>query len=205
MVLVLNLALVGALVIIGLTARSLGLLAAGVDYLADAAAIGVSILAIRLSHQDCRRRASSRNATDIAALINAGWLLILNIGVAVAAVRRLVSGAVEVRGMPVLIMSGIAALAMLVGAVILGGELYGDNGGQDLNVKAVRLDTAADAAAAAGVASTGAVIVATGGWFWLDPAVALAISAVFGYHAVQLIRLVLIGLRNSPNRRPGVG
>ena len=42
LVLGLNLALVAALVIAGVTAHSLGVLAAGVDYLADAAAIAVS-------------------------------------------------------------------------------------------------------------------------------------------------------------------
>jgi Co/Zn/Cd efflux system component len=44
----LNVALVAALVIVGVTAHSLGVLAAGVDYLADAAAIAVSLFAIRL-------------------------------------------------------------------------------------------------------------------------------------------------------------
>jgi cobalt-zinc-cadmium efflux system protein len=48
-VLTLNLVLVSGLVIVGVTAHSLGLLAAGADYLADAAAIGVAIVAIRAS------------------------------------------------------------------------------------------------------------------------------------------------------------
>jgi len=48
-VLALNLALVTALVIVGLAAHSLAVLAAGADYLADAAAIGVSLLAIWLA------------------------------------------------------------------------------------------------------------------------------------------------------------
>ena len=48
-VLALNLSLVTALVIVGLAAHSLAVLAAGVDYLADAGAIGVSLLAIRLA------------------------------------------------------------------------------------------------------------------------------------------------------------
>jgi len=47
--------------------------------------------------------------------------------------------------------------------------------GEDLNIKAVLLDTAADAAVATGVAATGTVITITQGWYWLDPAVALAI------------------------------
>jgi len=62
-------------------------------------------------------------------------------------------------------------------------------------VAAVLLDTIADAAAAAGVAATGAIILATGGWYWLDPAVALAIAIVVAYHAFALIRKVLARLR----------
>ena len=44
-VLLLNLSLVGALVVVGLAAHSLAVFAAGADYLADAAAVGVSLLA----------------------------------------------------------------------------------------------------------------------------------------------------------------
>jgi divalent metal cation (Fe/Co/Zn/Cd) transporter len=32
------------------------------------------------------------------------------------------------------------------------------------------------------------IIVATGGWFWLDPVVALLISSAIGYRAVLLLR-----------------
>ena len=196
MVLVLNLALVAALVIVGLTAHSLGVLAAGVDYLADAAAIGVSLFAIRLARRP-ERSAAHANATIIAALVNAGWLLALNLWIAAAAVKRLVSGTTEVHGLPVLIVSAIAALVMLVGALILGGDIEDADGKEDLNIKAVLLDTAADASAAAGVAVTGAIIFATGRWYWLDPAVALVIAVVIGYHAAGLIwrALAALGVR----------
>jgi Co/Zn/Cd efflux system component len=53
--------------------------------------------------------------------------------------------------------------------------------------RAVLLDTVADAAAAAGVAAMGGIILLTGGWYWLDPAVALAIVVVVGYHALALV------------------
>jgi Co/Zn/Cd efflux system component len=66
----LNLALVAALVIVGVTAHSLGVLAGGVDYLADAAAIAVSLFAIQLAHRP-ERSAAHANATNIAALVNA--------------------------------------------------------------------------------------------------------------------------------------
>jgi cobalt-zinc-cadmium efflux system protein len=197
LVLALNLVLIVGLVSVGLSAGSLGVLAAGVDYLADASAIGVSILAIRLARRPPTpgRPQGYRNVTNIAALINASWLLILNVAVIIAAAHRLASGSPTVRGLPVLIVSAIAAVVMVVGALILGDDGDGDGESEDLNMKAVLLDTVADAAAAAGVAITGAVILVKGGWYWLDPLVALAIAVVIGYHAVTLIRKVLIALR----------
>jgi hypothetical protein len=48
--------------------------------------------------------------------------------VAVAALRRLVSGAPTVDGLPVLIVSTIAAVVMLAGALVLGGDLDDDDG-----------------------------------------------------------------------------
>jgi cobalt-zinc-cadmium efflux system protein len=189
-VLLLNLGLVTALVVTGLAAHSLAVLAAGADYLADAAAIGVSLLAIWLA---ARLRGHS-NATNIAALVNAGWLLILNIGISVAAIQHLAAGARRVDGLPVLVVSATAAVVMLAGALILGGDADDDDGTEDLNVKAVLLDTAADAAAAAGVAASGAIILGVHGWYWLDPATALAIAVVVGYHALKLTRKITVAL-----------
>ena len=96
-----------------------------------------------------------------------------------------------------LIVSGIAAAVMLAGALVLRGDPDGedDDGEEDLNVKAVLLDTAADAAAAAGVALSGAVILGASGWYWLDPAVALLIAVIIGYHAQKLVRKVVAAIR----------
>ncbi|MCV7309401.1 cation diffusion facilitator family transporter [Mycobacterium paraffinicum] len=206
LVLGLNLLLVAALVIVGLAAHSLGVLAAGVDYLADAAAIGVSVPAIWLTRQPLRQQPRRwADPTHIAALVNAGWLLALNVGVVVTAIRRLASGTPEIHGLPVLVVSASAAVVMLIGAIIVGGDLDDDDGGEDLNVKAVVLDTAADAAAASGVAVTGAVILATHGWYWLDPAVALAIAVVIGYHAVVLIWRVVTAIKTQPTSQAAEG
>jgi cobalt-zinc-cadmium efflux system protein len=192
-VLLLNLGLITALVVVGLAAHSLAVLAAGADYLADAAAIGVSLLAIWLA----ARPRGYPKATNIAALVNAGWLLTLNIAITVAAIQHLAAGAHRVEGLPVLIVSAIAAAVMLAGALVLGGDDGDDDDGEDLNVKAVLLDTAADAAAAAGVAVSGAIILGVGGWYWLDPATALIIAMIVGYHALKLIRKITAALRSS--------
>jgi cobalt-zinc-cadmium efflux system protein len=199
-VLLLNLALITALVIVGLTAHSIGVLAEGADYLADAAAICISLLAIWLSHRSptTRRPLGYRNATKVAALVNGGWLLLLSILVALGAALRLVNHTSHVTGLPVLVVSGIAASLMLIGALILrGADADDDDGDGGLNMRAVLLDTAADAATAAGVALTGAVIYATNGWYWLDPAVALVIAVIVGYHALALVREVVAALRDA--------
>jgi cobalt-zinc-cadmium efflux system protein len=197
-VLVLNLGLVAGLVLVGVTAHSIAVLAEGGDYVLDAAGVGVALLAIRLAARPASRgrTAGYPNATSVAALINAGWLLVLELLVAAAAVDRLVTGRVPVDGLPVLVMSGAAAVVMIGAALVLGGDESDEAGGErDLSVAAVLLDTVADAAAAAGVAAVGAVILATGGWYWLDPAVALVIAVAIAYHAVALIRKVLTRLR----------
>ena len=192
-VLVLNLALVAALVVVGVRAHSVAVLAEGGDYLLDAAAVAVALLAIWLAARppNPARPQGYPNATNIAALINAGWLLILELIVAGVALDRLLTHRAPVDGLAVLIVSGVAALVMLAGALVLRGDEGDEEGERDLSVAAVLLDTVADAAAAAGVAAVGAIILVTGGWYWLDPAVALVIAVVVAYHAVVLIRKVL--------------
>ena len=194
-VLLLNLSLVTVLVVVGLAAHSLAVFAAGADYLADAAAIGVSLLAIWIAS----RPRGHPKATTVAALVNAAWLLILNIAIIVVAIQHLAMGAHHVEGLPVLIVSAVAAAVMLAGALILGGDADDDDdddGTEDLNVKAVLLDTAADAAAAAGVAVSGAIILSVGGWYWLDPATALVIAVIIGYQAAKLTRKITASLRS---------
>jgi cobalt-zinc-cadmium efflux system protein len=197
-VLVLNLALVAALLVVGVTAHSVGVLAAGGDYVLDAAAVAIALIALALSRRPAtdRRPGGHPNALNIAALVNGGWLLVLEMLVAGAAADRLITGTPDVHGLPVLVVSGVAAAVMVVAAMVLGG----DDDDDDLSMKAVLLDTIADAAAAAGVAVVGLVIFVTGGWFWLDPAVALVIAVVVGYHALRLVMTVVGRLRNRDRR-----
>lgn len=196
-VLVLNLALVGVLAAVGIGAHSLGVMSEGADYLADAAAIGVALAAIWLSGRPptVARPQGFPRATAWAALVNAGWLLVLSVLLIVASVRRLVAGTHAVHGLPVLVVSGIAAVVMLAGALILSGDEDDDDEGGNLGMRAVLLDTVADAAAAGAVAVVGAVILATHGTYWLDPAVALLVSGVVAFHALRLVRKVLVQLR----------
>ncbi len=90
-VLVLNLALVAGLVAVGVGAHSIAVLAEGGDYLLDAAGVAVALVAIRLAARPAAGKplGGRPKATTVAALINAGWLLILELLVAVAALDRL--------------------------------------------------------------------------------------------------------------------
>lgn len=201
-VLVLNLALVAALLVVGVAAHSLAVFAEGSDYLLDAAGVGVALVAIRLAAHQAGGAQSPvyPRASSIAAFVNAGWLLILEIIVAGAAADRLIAGASQVDGLAVLVASGVAALVMAIGALILRGDAEDDAKERDVSIAAVLLDTVADSAAAAGVAATGGIILATRGWYWLDPAVALAVAIVVTYHAFRLIRKVLRRLRATRDR-----
>jgi cobalt-zinc-cadmium efflux system protein len=200
-VLALNLVLVGVLLILGLTARSLGVLAEGADYLADAAAMALSLLAVWLSKRPPTqaRPGGYPRATAFSGVVNGGWLLVVSVLVVAGSLDRLATRTPHVRGLPVLVVSAVAAAVMVIGALILGGDADDpDDEGGELNMQAVLLDTAADAATAAGVAVTGAVILTTGRLYSLDPTVALIISVIAAYHAIRLLQRVASTLRARP-------
>ena len=99
-VLLLNLSLVTSLVIVGLAAHSLAVLAAGADYLADAGAIGVFLLAIWLASRPPSRARPLPRRHQHRRAVNVGWLLVLNIAIATAAIQRLAEGTRRVEGLP---------------------------------------------------------------------------------------------------------
>src|SRR6266566_10125160 len=121
LVLVVNSVMVLALVGVGLAANSLGVLASGADYLGDALGTGLSLAALRMS----RRPPGHPRATSFAALVNATLLLLVTLAVIVEAVYRLSAGAPSIDGLPVVLVSVVAAAAMVACALILG-NVHGD-------------------------------------------------------------------------------
>jgi cobalt-zinc-cadmium efflux system protein len=187
-VLVANLAMVLALVVVGVLSHSLGVLAAGGDYLGDAAGVALALLALRVS-----RDRPGRGPNSYPALANAAFLLAVTIVVIVIALQRLTGGAPHVEGLPVIVVSVVAGFVMAGCAFVIGTVEEGD-----FNMRSVMLDTLADGLSAVGVAASGAVILIVGGVYWLDSAVALGIAAIIAYHALKLIRDVLAHLRTTP-------
>lgn len=188
-VLALNVSMIVGLVVVGLAAHSLGVLAAGGDYVADSAAICLGLLAVTVRD---RVGDHSRAPTYVAA-VNSLALLVVTVLVVTEAVRRLVHGTHPVQGLPVLIVSAVATAVMLIGVFVLGT----DAGEEDLHMRSVLLDTAADGLASAAVAVSGLVIALTGRFYWLDPALAVAIGVVIGYGAIRLLRDARTALRTG--------
>lgn len=185
--LALNVSMIAGLVVVGLVAHSLGVLAAGSDYIADSAAILLGILAVTIRE----RVGDDSRAPTYVAIINAAALLLVTVLVVTEALHRLVQGTPPVQGLPVLIVSAIATAVMVLGVFILGTNA----GEEDLHMRSVLLDTASDALASAAVAASGAVIAITGSFYWLDPVLAADIGVVIGYGAVRLLRDALTSLR----------
>lgn len=192
LVLLANISMVLALVIVGLISHSLGVLAAGGDYLGDAAGVALALIALRLS----RHGTENPRASSLPALANATFLLVVTVVVIIEALSRLIGGAPHVEGLPVIIVSVTAGLVMAACAFIIGTVEEGD-----FNMRSVMLDTLADGVSAAGVAIGGAVILMVGGAYWLDSAIALGIAAIIAYHALKLIRDVLVHLQAASPRR----
>ncbi len=187
--LALNAAMIAGLIIVGIFSHSLGVLAAGGDYIADSAAIALGIGAVAIRE----RVGEHSKAPTIVALINAAALLTVTAFVIAEAIRRLVQGTPDVQGLPVLIVSVLATAVMVLGVFVLGT----DAGQEDLHMRSVLLDTVADALASAAVAVSGAVIYFTGRFLWLDSALAAGIGVLIGAGAMQLLRDAVRALRSG--------
>lgn len=193
----LNLAMIAGLVGVGLSAHSLGVLAAAGDFAADSVALILGLLAVTIRDRDDGSSGiGGSRATTTVALLNGAALLVVSVVVIVEAVRRLLMGASAVQGLPMLIVSAISTVVMLVGALILGLGA----GSEDLHMRSVLLDTLADGAAAAAVAVAGGVIVLTHDFYWLDPALAAVISVVI---AVAALKLFMDGIKELRFRSAG--
>lgn len=190
--LALNLCLIGALAVVGLTAGSVSVLAAAGDTVADSVALLLGLIAVILRDRK-PDHPNAQRPIGVVALINSAALLAMTGLVAVESIQRLHQHAAEVRGLPMLIVSVVTMLVLLAGAWILGASAATE----DLHMRSVLLDTLADAAAAAGVAIAGAIIAATGRYQWLDPVIALVICTLILIASSHLVIKAVASLRGT--------
>lgn len=167
----------------GFLGRSAGLFAAAGHDLADAGALGLALVATRLVTRPATpsRSFGFHRVTILTALANAVALIAASVLIGVLAVHRIVHPA-HVRGGVVIAF----AAAALVGNGVAAFLAYERS--RDLNMRSVMVHLAGDALAALGVLVAGAVILATGRYDVLDPAVSLAIAVVVVIEAVVLVR-----------------
>lgn len=169
----LNLTVVMAELIFGYAANSLALISDAVHNFSDVIGLllawGGAWLALRRPTQ--QHTYGYRRASILAALINAGLLLIAVGGIMVEAFRRFQEPS-TVAGSTVIY---VAVLGIVVnGATAL---LFMRGRHADLNIRGAYLHMAADAGISFGVVVAALLIMWTG-WLWIDPAVSLGIAAV---------------------------
>ncbi|WP_158866837.1 cation diffusion facilitator family transporter [Leifsonia sp. AG29] len=191
-VLGLNVALIAGLLIAGLLAHSVSVIAAAGDTVADCFALVLGLIAIGLRDRN-PDDLNAHRPIAIAALVNATLLLAVTVTVTIEAISRLSEGSPPVEGLPMVIVSVVTMIVMLAGAFVLGRSAADE----DLHMRSVLIDALADAAAAAAIAVAGAIILITGGLYWLDPVLALGVSALIAVAAIQLILKAIAALRGK--------
>jgi cobalt-zinc-cadmium efflux system protein len=157
----------------GLAYKSMSLLSDAGHNLADVASLLLSYIAFKLAHRQATIRYTYgfKKTTVLAAFLNA-LLLLLAIGMlGYESVLRL-QAPPAVKGI------GIAWVAVLGIAVNgISALLFFRHKDTDLNVKGAYWHLLADAVVSVGVVIGGIVISYTG-WYWLDPAIGLAIMII---------------------------
>jgi cobalt-zinc-cadmium efflux system protein len=191
---VLNTGFIIAEVAFGLRANSLALLADAGHNLSDVLGLfvawGATLLARR--QPSSRHTYGLRGASIVAALANAGFLLVAIGGVGWEAIQRLFEPEAST-GITVMVVAGFGIAVNGVTAL-----LFMSGTRDDINIRGAFLHMASDAAVSAGVVIAGGVILFTG-WAWLDPVVSLAIAAVILIGTWGLLRDALhLSLQGVP-------
>jgi cobalt-zinc-cadmium efflux system protein len=169
----LNAGFVIAELIFGYAANSLALISDAVHNFSDVIALLLAWGAAWLSQKQPTQQHTYgyRRASILAALFNAGLLLVAVGGIIVEAINRLQQPA-PVAGWTVVV---VAALGILInGGTAL---LFMRGRHRDLNIRGAYLHMAADAVVSLGVVVAALIIMATG-WLWVDPVISLCIAGV---------------------------
>jgi cobalt-zinc-cadmium efflux system protein len=197
----LNAAMVVGQVVFGLAAHSLGLLSDAGHNLTDVAAVLISLIAV---HYARRAPTSARSygyhrGTILAALANSVAIMAVTVAIVFEAAQRF-RHPPHVRGGLVVAVALVAFVLNAVAALVLH-----ERGRRDLNMRSALLHMAGDAVASLGVAVAGMVILVTGRFFWLDPAVSVGIALLIAVEAYRLVRQAADVLLESTPRDLDVG
>jgi cobalt-zinc-cadmium efflux system protein len=167
----------------GIVTGSLVLLADAAHMTADAAGIGLSLLAAYFAARPAtaRRTFGNARAEILAAMVNAVLLFGMAAFIFVEAIRRLISPSAVPSGL--VVVFGVIALAAN-GASLL---LLRRGQAESLNVRGAFLEVASDTLGAGAVIVTGIVIAVTG-FTRADPIASLAVAALILPRTWRLLR-----------------
>ncbi|ADY26747.1 cation diffusion facilitator family transporter [Deinococcus proteolyticus MRP] len=143
---------------------SLALLSDAGHMLTDAAALALSLLAVKAGERpaDRRRTFGYRRTEILAAALNAAALLAVGGYILYEAVQRL-REPVAVQTTPMLVVAVLGLIVNLLSARILAGGQEGS-----LNVRSAYLEVLSDLLGSAAVI-VGAILIMFTGWTWVDP------------------------------------
>ncbi len=186
-------------VIGGLVSGSLALLSDAAHVFMDLFALGLSLLALRLSFRppDDHHSFGWHRLEVLAALINGVTLLVIAIGIWVEAVQRW-RNPVEIQSTEMLIIAVIGMVANVVVALILGGHdhphghphdhSHEDNSiRKDLNLNSAFLHVIGDAVSSVGVIIA-AVLIQFTGKSWIDPLVSILIGVIILVSSYRVLK-----------------
>ncbi len=178
----LNSALSGLQLAIGIGFGSLALIGDAIHNLGDVAGLLFGWGAERLSARPATARFTYGfgRSTQLASLMNAALILMAAGVVIVEGVQRLLN--------PVPVVSGPVAWAAAAGIVVnlLSARLFGSGHHHDLNRRAAVVHLLTDAAVSAAVLIS-AVLVGLVGWMWLDAATAIGVGLAVAWSGWELL------------------
>jgi len=173
---------------------SLALLSDAGHMLTDGAALGLSALAAWIARQppSARHSYGLGRAEIVAALLNAGAMLVIIVALGYEAIVRLRA--------PASVQGAVAALIAAAGLALnlfvmrrLTPHVH------DMNARAARLHVLGDVLGSVAALASGTVIALTG-WTRIDPLASLAICVLIGFSSVRLLRESLHALMEGVPR-----
>jgi cobalt-zinc-cadmium efflux system protein len=185
----------------GLVSGSLALLSDAAHVFMDLFALGLSLLALRLSSlpPDDQHSFGWHRLEVLAALVNGLTLLVIAIGIGIEAIQRW-NHPVEIKSLEMLIIAVIGLVVNVVVAFTLGGhdhhhshehdeevEHSGKPVRKDINLNSAFLHVMGDAISSVGVIAA-AILIQFTGKVWIDPLISILIGCIILASAYRVLR-----------------
>lgn len=163
--------------------NSLALLSDAGHMLTDSAALGLSLLALKIGEMPptTTKTFGYRRFEILAALFN-GLALWAIVGVILREAFERISSPPNIDAVPMMIVAGVGLAVNLISMKLLHGHAH-----ESLNIKGAFLHVAADSLGSVGAIAAGFIVMTTG-WTLADPLVSLAICLLILWSSWGLVR-----------------